>query len=208
MRQFNTTGLCVPEKHYMVDISGKLAQIEIMVDKGDYFTINRGRQYGKTTTLNELEKRLVDKYICALMSFEGRGTNFETEAAFCHAFMRRMKNALGFSSIKEDREYIDRWMEETVTDFDALDELITTQCKGKHIVLMIDEADKSTNYHAYINFLGMLRDKYLRQQSGKDFTFQSVILAGVYDIKNIKLKMIQQGKYTPQPNEGTSYNSP
>ena len=56
MRRFNVTGVCVPEKHYMVDISGKLAKIREMVDYGDYFTINRARQYGKTTTLSQLKK--------------------------------------------------------------------------------------------------------------------------------------------------------
>ena len=32
----------------------------------------------------------------------------------------------------------------------------------------------------------MLRDKYLMRDLGKDFTFHSVILAGVYDIRNLK----------------------
>jgi len=31
----------VPGKHYMADISEKLRQIMAMVEKGDYFTINR-----------------------------------------------------------------------------------------------------------------------------------------------------------------------
>ncbi len=51
MREFNVTGRCVPSKHYMVDISNKINQIAAMVERGDYFTINRARQYGKTTTL-------------------------------------------------------------------------------------------------------------------------------------------------------------
>ena len=51
MKEFNTTGPCVPSKHYMVDISQKVREIERLVDAGKYFTINRARQYGKTTTL-------------------------------------------------------------------------------------------------------------------------------------------------------------
>jgi hypothetical protein len=39
MRYFCTTALCVPEQHYMVDISEKIAQIRKMVDRGLYFTI-------------------------------------------------------------------------------------------------------------------------------------------------------------------------
>jgi hypothetical protein len=55
---FNVTGLCIPEKHYMVDISEKVHQIVAMVEKGQYFTINHAKQYGKTTTIRQLEKCL------------------------------------------------------------------------------------------------------------------------------------------------------
>ena len=54
MKTFNTTGLCVPSKHYMVDTADKIAQIRKLVDAGKYFVINRARQYGKTTTLSLL----------------------------------------------------------------------------------------------------------------------------------------------------------
>lgn len=56
-KYFNVTGICIPEKHYMVDISATVRMItETLVDRGAYFTINRARQYGKTTTLYLLEK--------------------------------------------------------------------------------------------------------------------------------------------------------
>ena len=51
MRRFNTAGTCRPNEHYMVDITERLEIIRKMVAKGEYFCINRGRQYGKTTTL-------------------------------------------------------------------------------------------------------------------------------------------------------------
>jgi hypothetical protein len=68
--------------------------------------------------------------------------------------------------------------------------------------------DKTSNNRIYIHFLGMLRDKYLARQDGLDFSFHSVILAGVYDIKNLKLKMINEGIYTPTAMEGSLRNSP
>ena len=70
MSKFNVTGICVPNRHYMVDISPKIEKIFPMVEDGFYFTINRGRQYGKTTTLDRLEKCLPDDYICASISFQ------------------------------------------------------------------------------------------------------------------------------------------
>jgi hypothetical protein len=35
MKRFNTTGLCVPTKHYMVDITERVRQIRAMVDDGN-----------------------------------------------------------------------------------------------------------------------------------------------------------------------------
>lgn len=52
MKEFRTAGACIPEKDYMADIKERLRQIKAMVDAGQYFTVNRARQYGKTTTLN------------------------------------------------------------------------------------------------------------------------------------------------------------
>ena len=38
-RVFNTTGVCIPEKHYMVDINGRLQQIKVLVDGGKYLPL-------------------------------------------------------------------------------------------------------------------------------------------------------------------------
>ena len=65
---------------------------------------------------------------------------------------------------------------------------------------MIDEVDKSSNNQLFLSFLGMLRNKYLLRNEGKDYTFHSVILAGVHDVKNLKVKI--------RPEEEQKYNSP
>ena len=53
-KMFNVNANCQPDLHYMVDITERLQKIKEMVDAGQYFTINRARQYGKTTTLQAL----------------------------------------------------------------------------------------------------------------------------------------------------------
>jgi len=35
----------------------------------------------------------------------------------------------------------------------------------------------------------MFRDKYLRANDGDDYTFHSIILAGVHDVKTLNLKI-------------------
>ncbi|GHU08690.1 hypothetical protein FACS1894151_05050 [Spirochaetia bacterium] len=209
MRHFNITGLCIAGKHYMVDISGRVAQVKTMVDRGQYFTINRARQYGKTTLLWELEKTLAPEYICVSTSFEGIGDEpFATPEAFCQTFMELVQRKLRFTPVKNDQAYIDQWVDPAVVDFKLLSRHITKMCRDKKIILMIDEVDKTSNNRTYIHFLGMLRDKYLDREKGADFTFQSVILAGVYDIRNIKLKLINEGMYSPAAQEGKLLNSP
>ncbi len=53
-KKFNITGLCIPQEHFMADVTGKLSQLLEMTENGDYFTINRPRQYGKTTIMHLL----------------------------------------------------------------------------------------------------------------------------------------------------------
>ncbi len=70
-RRFNTTGACSAKRHYMVKLDSRLKQIkEDYVDDGSYFVINRGRQYGKTTTLNALEEYLKDDYLVLSLDFQ------------------------------------------------------------------------------------------------------------------------------------------
>jgi hypothetical protein len=74
---------------------------------------------------------------------------------------------------------------------EELSELITAVVKQqtKQLVLMIDEVDSSSNNDLFVRFIGMLRDKFLKRNEGRDHTFQSVILAGVHDVKTLKMKI-------------------
>ncbi|MDR2583511.1 MAG: AAA-like domain-containing protein [Fibromonadaceae bacterium] len=205
MREFNVTGICLPKEHYMVDITNKVNQIAAMVEKGKYFTINRARQYGKTTTIRQLEKFLLGKgYQVARISFEGIGDEpFENEKNFCQTLLRQISDALKY---KEVEDY-NTWINESVFTFENLKLYLNNVCQKKRVVLIIDETDKTSNNLVFLRFLGMLRDKYLERENPSKATFQSVILAGVYDIKNLKLKMIQAGTHQLQDGE-KRMNSP
>lgn len=212
MREFNVTGICVKNKHYMVDTSKKLAQIKALVDKGHYFTINRARQYGKTTTLYLLRELLTPEYLCVKISFEGLGDeSFESSEAFCEAFLRLIQNALDTLSDDNGRRafqgYGREWYDKSVVNFKSLNRHITKMCRDRRFVLMVDEVDKTSNNQVFLHFLGMLRDKYLARSASGEDTFHSVILAGVHDIKNIKGQLITQDMYVRKNGEET-YNSP
>jgi len=130
MRKFNVTGTCTPEEDYMVDITGKLIRIKEMIDAREYFTINRGRQYGKTTTLFALEYFLREEYTVVAISFEGLGEKpFSNEENFCQTFMRLISKALRFTS--ESKSYRESWVNSNVTGFENLSEHITEMCEEK-----------------------------------------------------------------------------
>jgi hypothetical protein len=205
MREFNVTGLCIPSRHYMADVSEKVRQIMAMVEKGHYFTINRARQYGKTTTIRQLEKTLLENgYQVARISFEGIGdTPFENEGNFCQNIIDQISRAID----RTNTEYAKTWINDSVKTYKELDIFLNEVCKDKKVVLIIDETDKTSNNLVFLRFIGMLRDKYLERDNGNSATFQSVILSGVYDIKNLKLKMIQAGTHQLQDGE-KRINSP
>ena len=191
MKEFNVTGVCIPKKHYTVDITDKLEQIIKLVKQGDYFTINRPRQYGKTTAIYLLSKELSkEDYLVIKMSFEGLSSrSFQDETIFIKNFIREIKRNL---SLKEKAELINFINDyESLNDINDLNYFITDFIREaeKKVVLMIDEVDKSSNNQLFLDFLGMLRTKYLLVEEGEDYTFHSVVLAGVHDVKNLKLKL-------------------
>lgn len=208
MKEFNVTGVCVPRKHYMVDTSRKIEQIITLIDKEKYFTINRARQYGKTTTLDTLNNRLHERYNIIWTSFEGMSDkSFANDVAFMKNFIKKVGKEFKFTRIPEEsrKKWLDisDFMEDEYDDaFDYLGEKITVLCEesDREILLFIDEIDKSTDNQVFLHFLGMLRNKYLFREMERDKTFKSVILAGVYDIKNLKIKI--------RPDEERKYNSP
>ena len=74
----------------MVDLSERVREIKKLVDAGKYFTINRARQYGKTTTLIALARFLTSQYVVISISFEGIGKEgFLDEAVFVKELEQR-----------------------------------------------------------------------------------------------------------------------
>jgi len=203
MKEFNITGTCIPGRHYMVDTSHKLKDTLSLIEKGKYFIINRPRQYGKTTTFYLIEQILKKRveYLPIKLSFEGIGDSpFNSQEEFCPFFLKFLGDdfyirKLGLSNVFKSR--IDG-----VTNFQTLSLALTDILVelNKKVVLMIDEVDKSSNNQLFLHFLGMLREKYLNANEDRDVSFHSVVLAGVHDVKTLKLKL--------RPNAEKKYNSP
>lgn len=196
-KTFNTDGYCDPELHYMVDVSSRLYEIKSMVDSGKYFTINRARQYGKTTILTALADFLEKDYEVISLDFQAISyADFECEQNFVAAFS---------SELLECMEHIPQEVKEALTLYSTdperkatlsvLFRSLSQLCKysKKSVVLIIDEVDTATNNQVFIDFLSQLRAYYLKRK--RTPAFQSVILAGVYDVKNIKRKLRPEAEH-------------
>lgn len=200
-KRFNIAGVCVSHKHYMVDISNKLDQVEEMIEHREYFIINRPRQYGKTTLMFSLERRLKDKYLIIPSSFEGIGDIiFESEETFSSQILDILADSLEFIDTNASKKL--REVGSHCKNLNEVSKSITKFIKliNREVILLIDEVDKSSNNQLFLSFLGILRNKYLLANMGRDYTFHSIILAGVHDVKNLKLKL--------RPDQEKKYNSP
>lgn len=118
-----------------------------MIEKGRYFTINRPRQYGKTTTLYLLAGLLGQNpdYLVFRISFEGIDLpTYEKHENFIKAFLKLLKNRIQFLPKKELAVLIDENLNK-INTMGELSEFITGFIKaaGRKVVLMIDEVDKS-----------------------------------------------------------------
>jgi AAA-like domain len=201
-KEFNVTGNCLPDRHYMADTSAKFKSIMRLVEQGKYFAINRPRQYGKTTMLFALTDALKknDDYVVFRLSFEGVGdVVFETEEKFCEMFLDLLRIRAEQQKKTELEQAISVEISKTHS-FKLLSAAISNvvSASGRKVVVLIDEVDKSSNNQLFVSFLGILRDKYLER--GDIPTFHSVVLAGVHDVKSLKLKI--------RPEEERKLNSP
>ncbi len=204
-RSFNVTGSCNPQYHYMVSLEDRLQKIKkTLIDTGKYFVINRGRQYGKTTTLSALEEYLKEEYIVLSLDFQQMGTeDFADASAFVHAFANALTELLEINGLDDRAELMAPLQEILSRENNSLKELfmrLSRMCRNsaQPVILMIDEVDSASNHQVFMDFLAQLRSYYLKRD--KMPTFHSVIFAGVYSIKNLKLKL--------RPESEHQYNSP
>ncbi|MBR1865567.1 MAG: AAA-like domain-containing protein [Lachnospiraceae bacterium] len=199
---FYTDGRCVPGLHYMVDLSGRLRDMKCMVDNGSYFTINRARQYGKTTTLAALAECLRQDYEVVSLDFQMMSyLSFADEQSFVAALSEELlDNVDHFPEGIADK--LTAFVEHTASlnSLQALFKVLKLWCEQseRSVVLMIDEVDTAANNQVFLDFLAQLRAYYLKRPESA--AFQSVILAGVYDVRNVKRKL------RPEDEHGT--NSP
>lgn len=210
-KKFNTTGLCVPEKHYMADISEHLYRMKEYVDEGNYFSVYCARQYGKTTTLHALSRYLEKEYLVISLDFQALGNaSFQNENIFSLTFAEYFLRELQLTDCEDSLQLNEQCglLKAAIQSKDGKFVLfhlfghLASICRTapRPVVLMIDEIDGASNNQVFLDFLAQLRYYYLEREKRKMPTFHSVILAGVYDIRRLKMKL--------RPESEHRFNSP
>jgi len=185
-RFFNTTGLCSPEKHYMVnpfrDIYDDILRL---IEAEQYFLIHAPRQTGKTTFLHSLAHRLNadGKYVATVCSLESAGYGSITVETANEVFIRSLYQIaplfLNGEQLPPDpygypagaqlfKQYLSDWC-------NRLD---------KPLVLLLDEVDALYD-DVLISTLRQLRDGF---QSRPAHFPQSIALVGLRDIREYRMR--------------------
>ena len=127
--------------------------------------------------------------------------SFENEQSFVAAFSEELlDNVKNFPNNIRNELIAFEDRSAKINSLQALFKVLKLWCakSEKDIVLIIDEVDTAANNQVFIDFLAQLRAGYLKRRKAP--TFKSVILAGVYDIHNIKRKI--------NPDNDNKTNSP
>lgn len=155
-----------------------------------------------------LENYLQGDYYVVSMDFQTMSNeNFKNEKTFSTAFAKSFLRILKrqglerHENVKEATALLQGNINDKDGDFtlqELFENLSDICAAGKPVVLMIDEVDSATNNQVFLDFLAQLRAGYIRRAAQP--AFWSVILAGVYDVKNLKRKI--------RPEDEHKINSP
>ena len=203
MKQFNTTTVCIPSKHYMVNLSQRVKEIKKMVDDGKYFIINRARQYGKSTTLLALKKFLATDYIVLPFDFQKMNQDvFETGTSFAKTLAQNILDLHEFEDLEVPAATVvalENFMD-AAPEWGAINALFRIfkrwiKASARPLVMMIDEVDSASNNQIFLDFLSQLRADYISREGDGVPAFQSVILAGVTDIRYLQVKIRDESQH-------------
>ena len=185
-RFFNTTGLCNPEDHYMVDpFRHHYAKILHLIDAKQYFLIHAPRQTGKTTFLHALAHRLnrEGKFVSIVCSLESAGYPSISVEDANEVFIRSLFQT---ASIFLDKNHMPPDPYAYSPSPQLFRQYLTDWCQrlDKPLVLLLDEVD-SLYDDVLISTLRQLRDGF--QTRPHNFP-QSVALVGLRDIREYRLR--------------------
>jgi hypothetical protein len=184
VRYFNTSGPCLPERHYLLPPQPRLPEARRLIEEGRYFVVHAPRQSGKTTTLATLARQLTaeGEYLALRFSCErARGAGDDYEAAQ-RDILSAIRGAASAERLAPELLPPNPWPEPSAGSLlvEALSEWAAT-CPLP-LVLFFDEID-ALRGNSLISVLSQLRDGYTARPSPFP---HSVVLCGLRDVRDYK----------------------
>ncbi len=183
-RFFNTTGPCVPGKHYMLPASVRCKEVFNLIAREQYFVIHAARQSGKTTLLSALASELNNgttyhALYCSLESIQGITDPREGLPAIHRNLAAALRTAPGFdiAPFVEQANSVD-FTNILKVGFQRLCEAL-----DRPLIMLFDEVDCLSN-GTLITFLRQLRDGYVNRPEAP-FP-HSCALVGMRNIRDYK----------------------
>lgn len=191
-RFFNTTGPCVPGKHYFLDSSDRLREVARLIAREQYFVIHAARQSGKTTLLLDLRDTLQSGGLyhalyCSLEGLQGipnPAAGIPAVAAGLRmAVARHPEIAHAAAKMPGDGKH---W---TVLLLELI--CVLSESLDKPLILLFDEVD-CLSEGILISFLRQLRDGFISRAGGLPFP-SSVALVGMRDVRDYQARVRPEG---------------
>jgi hypothetical protein len=159
---FNTTGPCIPGKHFMIPPGRRLGRVLELIEQEKYFVLRAGRQTGKTTSAQWMVRHLrkTGRYEAFWVDLQAAREQADPSLAFPTVF-NCFSRALRHERILEvpDPECMTHWLQDPATALVEYLQWLSQQSK-KPLVLFLDEADGLVG-RAMVSFLTQLRDLYI-----------------------------------------------
>ena len=198
-RYFNTTGPCDPAKHYYLPTDDRLPDLQIYLNRQQYFVLHAPRQTGKTTAMRTLAQELRARGVAACWASLERSQGVED--------MERAE-PMWLQALQEwSSDLPDAWPAPDPAPFvlgnpgSRLRAYLRTWAASLDVplVLLLDEADVVTG-PAMVSLLRQLRDGFLDRGVGTFPT--SVALIGRRDLPDYVI----QSKDGRLVNPGSPFN--
>ncbi len=164
---FNTTGPCYPDEHYMIPPERRLGRVMKLIGDRKYFTLHAGRQTGKSTCIQWLEKYLNElgrvRAIC--VDIEAAGGTLDAAQAIHRIFdsFQKLPESAFPKAMRPDDAIVDKWLQNPAT---ALLHYLRYLAAGESLplVLLLDNADELSG-KAMASFLTQIRQGYIERHS-------------------------------------------
>ncbi|MDR3135269.1 MAG: AAA-like domain-containing protein [Deltaproteobacteria bacterium] len=186
-KRFNTTGPCVPEKHYMLPVLPRLPDVDDMIEGEFYFILHAPRQSGKTTFLDFLTEKINTQgkmyaLSCSIASVRDI-SDHEKAINEIQSLINRSVDLSSVPSIKRLAYTFDALPGQTLTT--KINILLNNLCESldKDLVVFFDEAD-CLHEKPLIPFLAQIRDGYNARHKPRQKFPRSIALVGMRDIRD------------------------